>query len=294
MSAVPAAYLGVVLIWATTPLAIKWSGEGPGFLFGVTGRMVIGAVLAIGLARLSGVRVWGRSGALPAYAAAGLGIFGAMLASYWAAQRIPSGWISVLFGLSPILTGLVAPYCLRAPGLTPPRLLGALLGLAGLAVIFGRGGSMATGAPAGIAAVVLAATVHSLSAVCVKRFGKGIPPLAVVSGGLAVATPLFLLSWAAFDGAWPAALPARAAGSILYLGVMGSVVGFSLYYFVLGRVDAAKVALITLVTPVAALLLGHFLNGEPLTAAVWLGAGLVITGLALFEFGDRWRRRRRG
>jgi hypothetical protein len=33
------AYITVVLLWATTPLAIKWSGEGPGFLFGVTGRM---------------------------------------------------------------------------------------------------------------------------------------------------------------------------------------------------------------------------------------------------------------
>ncbi|HLF97561.1 MAG TPA: EamA family transporter, partial [Methylococcaceae bacterium] len=40
---VPLAYIGVILLWATTPLAIKWSGEGPGFLFGVTGRMAIGA-----------------------------------------------------------------------------------------------------------------------------------------------------------------------------------------------------------------------------------------------------------
>ena len=293
MTAVPAAYLGVILIWATTPLAIKWSGEGPGFLFGVTGRMVIGALLAAALARLSGVRVWGRAGATPAYLAAGLGIFGAMLASYWAAQQIPSGWISVVFGLSPILTGLIAPYCLRAAGLTPLRLLGAALGLAGLAVIFGRGGSAGPMAPYGVAAVVLAAAVHSVSAVCVKRFGRGVPPLAVVTGGLTVAAPMLLLAWALFDGVWPAALPMRAAGSILYLGVVGSVVGFSLYYFVLGRVDASKVALITLITPVAALLLGHFLNGEPLTASIWLGAGLVIAGLVLFEYGDRRRLRGR-
>ncbi len=40
-------YIAVILIWSTTPLAIKWSGEGSGFLFGVTGRMVLGAVLAL-------------------------------------------------------------------------------------------------------------------------------------------------------------------------------------------------------------------------------------------------------
>lgn len=55
---VPAAYLGVVLIWGTTPLAIKWSGEGVGYLFGVTGRMVIGVVLALVLVYLMRLQVW--------------------------------------------------------------------------------------------------------------------------------------------------------------------------------------------------------------------------------------------
>ncbi|MGZ8928379.1 MAG: EamA family transporter, partial [Methylobacter sp.] len=41
---IPLAYISVILLWSTTPLAIKWSGEGSGYLFGVTGRMVIGTV----------------------------------------------------------------------------------------------------------------------------------------------------------------------------------------------------------------------------------------------------------
>lgn len=49
---VPAAYLGVILIWSTTPLTIKWSGEGVGFLFGVTGRMALGAALCVALIKL--------------------------------------------------------------------------------------------------------------------------------------------------------------------------------------------------------------------------------------------------
>jgi drug/metabolite transporter (DMT)-like permease len=44
---VPAAYLGVVLIWSTTPLAVKWSGEGPGFLFGALGRMGLATLLCL-------------------------------------------------------------------------------------------------------------------------------------------------------------------------------------------------------------------------------------------------------
>src|SRR3990172_6352317 len=48
---VSAAYIGVIVIWSTTPLAIKWSSEGGGFLFGVTGRMLLGAVLCYALIR---------------------------------------------------------------------------------------------------------------------------------------------------------------------------------------------------------------------------------------------------
>lgn len=286
---VPAAYLGVILIWATTPLTIKWSGEGPGFLFGVAGRMAVGALLAIAVAHLMRVKVW-RSSALAAYMAAGLGIFGAMLCTYWAAQFIPSGWISVVFGLTPVLTGVVASFCLGKGGITPLRLIGMALGLAGLAVIFVRGHAVDPTVLYGVAGVVVAVLIHSTSAVCVKRMSTGVPALAMVTGGLSVAAPLFAVTWALFDGAWPGELPVRSAGSILYLAVIGSVVGFALYFYVLSRVDATKVALITLITPIAALLLGHFMNGEALTASVWLGAGLVLVGLAVFEFGERWLR----
>ncbi|HID49904.1 MAG TPA: EamA family transporter, partial [Chromatiales bacterium] len=44
---VPAAYVGIIIVWSTTPLAIKWSGEGAGFLFGVSARMLLGAVVCL-------------------------------------------------------------------------------------------------------------------------------------------------------------------------------------------------------------------------------------------------------
>ena len=51
---VPSAYLGVILIWSTTPLAILWSSQEVGFVFGVSSRMLIGAVLALIIAALMG------------------------------------------------------------------------------------------------------------------------------------------------------------------------------------------------------------------------------------------------
>jgi drug/metabolite transporter (DMT)-like permease len=51
-------------------------------------------------------------------------------------------------------------------------------------------------------------------------------------------------------------------------------------------VEATRVALITLITPVIALLLGHILNGEPLQAEVWVGTTAILSGLLLFEYGQ--------
>jgi len=66
------AFVIVILIWSTTPIAIKWSGEGPGFLFGVTARMVIGVTLMLLLAYIKRTPVpWHRQ-AVYTYLAAGL------------------------------------------------------------------------------------------------------------------------------------------------------------------------------------------------------------------------------
>jgi len=286
---VPAAYLGVILIWTTTPLAIQWSGEGCHFLFGLLGRMSIGACLCMVLSLLLRVPLACGREALQIYLVNGVGIWGGMSCVYWGARHIPSGWIAVIFGLTPVLTGALATLVLREKGLTPPRLAGMGLGLVGLATIFGQGAGHGPQAVRAIGAIVLAALIQSVCSVWLKRLGTGLPALAVTGGGLWVATALLSATWMLVGGEWPVQVPARAAWSILYLGIGGSTAGFVLYIYVLQRLEATKVALITLVTPVSALLLGHALNGEPLSAAIGWGAAAILSGLLLVQFGDRWR-----
>lgn len=120
----------------------------------------------------------------------------------------------------------------------------------------------------------------------IKRHAGAIPSLSVTSGALLIATPLFFLTWLAFDHHLPAELPVRAVASIVYLGIIGSVVGFTLYFYLLKHVSAHGTALVTLVTPVFALLLGAFVNHEHLGARVWAGAALVLSGLALHQWGE--------
>jgi len=287
---VPSAYLGVILIWSTTPLAILWSSEEVGFVFGVTSRMLIGAVLALIVATLlSSGLVWHRNARL-AYMAAGLGIFGGMICAYWSSQFIPSGWISVIFGLSPIATALMARIWLTAEPLTSARLFGMFLGFCGLAVMFGSSLELDGQAALGVLGMLVSVILHCASAVWIKRIDAGVPAIVLTSGGLLFAAPLFLLTWLFAGAELPQEISTRSLAAIGYLALLGSVLGFALYYYVLSKVDATRVALLTLVTPICALGLGNVLNNEPLSMNIVAGSLLILSGLATFEFSSQANR----
>lgn len=284
---VPAAYFGVVLIWTTTPLAVKWSTEGVGFLFGVSSRMTLALILVLLLSLMLGQRLPWQRAARQTYIAAGVGMYTAMLSLYWGAQHIPSGWISVIFGTSPIMTGALAAVLLQERGLSAARVIGALLGVAGLGVIFSNGVSSGPVSLYGALAVLLATLCYSASLVAVKRIAADVDALGMVTGSLLIAVPLYLLTWFILDGHWPVLIPVRTGLAIGYLGVIGSVIGFMLFYYVLKYLEATRTALITLITPVTALGLGHILNGEALSTQIIMGAGLVIGGLLIYEYGQQ-------
>jgi drug/metabolite transporter (DMT)-like permease len=280
---VPAAYTGVIMIWATTPLAIKWSGESVGFLFGVSARMLIGlVVIAVLMLLLRRPLSWNRQ-AMMAYAGVAMAIYGAMTLVYWGAQFIPSGLVSVLFGLTPVVTGLIAGLWLGERVFTPYKVTGIALGLMGLGLIFGLDFNTEGQGLLGLLAVVLAVIVHAFSVVWVKKADAQVSALELTAGGLLLANVLFLLTWTASGESLPVAVPDKALWSIVYLGVFGSVLGFVLFYYALKRLQASTMALLTLITPVLALMLGRVLNNESIGFVTYMGSGMILLGLVLYQ-----------
>jgi len=82
----------------------------------------------------------------------------------------------------------------------------------------------------------------------------------------------------------PEQWPLRTLWSIVYLGVMGSVVGFVSYYYVLSKLSPSTVALATLVTPVSALLLGKWFNHEIISFSIFSGTLFIMLGLIIHQF----------
>jgi drug/metabolite transporter (DMT)-like permease len=196
--------------------------------------------------------------------------------------------ISVMFGLSPLITSLGAMWWLKEEAFTLTKLAGMLLGLAGLVLVFQGGLNLGGGAVHSLFALFIAVVLQSLGLVLIKKIGDDSPPLATTLGSLLVALPLFFATWIVADGHMPVEFPERAVAATVYLGLFGSVLGFALYYYMIKNMDAAHIALITLITPVMALLLGHGLNSEEVLPHVWIGTAFILLGLSLHRWGGLW------
>ena len=285
---VPLAYLVVVLIWSTTPLAIKWSGEEVGFLFAVTARMALALVLSLFIVTLLRKKLPWHKDAIKVYLAIGLSLYCTMLVVYWSAQFLPSGFISVLFGLTPFFTGLMAALWLKEKSFTPFRIIGMLVGFSGLFIIFGQGLNVGPHTAYGIAGILLGVFLHSASTVLIKKINTELPVFTANTGGLSIAVVLYFISWLAMGGRLPLVVPQYTAASIVYLGSIGSVVGAVLFYYALRHLEASKMALLTVITPVTALMIGQIFNHEPVSQNTVIGTSLILFGLILYQWADEW------
>lgn len=286
---VPAAFLSVVLIWSTTPLGIVWSSESVHPTMAVLLRMLIALTLGCLILLVTRIRLPGSRAAIKLYAVSSIGIVGGMLLSYFAARFIASGTMSLIFGLSPLLSGLMAQKLLGEDKFGPTKLFALALAFIGLGIVCSSKLSLDSNSWIGLILVLTAVSLFSLSGVLIKTVKINIHPIASTVGALMFSTPIFALAWLIFDGTLPIETwQEKSLWSILYLGIFGSLIGFISYFYVLQNLKASTVALVTLITPVFAMMLGAALNGEVITKALVIGASFVISGLGLYQFGDKW------
>ena len=246
--------------------------------------MAIGLLALLALLRVMKIELPWHARARRVYLISGTTLYIAMSFVYWAAQHIPSGWISVVFGLSPIFTSVLASMILKDQRLSGMRLTGMSIGFMGLIVVFVESISISTMTMFGIAATVISAASQSVGSVLIKQQQPDFHPMAITAGSIVIALPLFILN-CVLAGGWPETIPLRSALSILYLGLVGSAIGFPLYFYLLKNLAPERVAIVTLITPVTALMLGVIFNGEAISSKVVIGTLFILTGLAIYEYG---------
>jgi drug/metabolite transporter (DMT)-like permease len=208
---------------------------------------------------------------------------------FWGEQRISSGLAAVLQSTFPAFGLVIAHFYLPAERITPTRVFGVLMGVAGIVIIFSDQLTIAgKAALLGSMALVLSAFFGSYGNVLVKAYGTQIDPFILAAGQMICGFPPLLFLGIATEGNpirfhWtPMAFVALA-----YLVVVGSVIAFTLFYWLVRHMDVTNTMLIALVTPVIAVVLGMIVLHEQLNWRLFVGAACIISGIGLIVLRKR-------
>lgn len=203
----------------------------------------------------------------------------------FAALSITAGLSSIVNATTPLWTAVVAFVWLRQ-GLTGWRMLGLVIGFAGVAFLAWDKASFKPGADhagnAGLWAMLacLGATLcYGLAANATKRYLTGASPLAVATGSQFAAALLLAVPAASL---WPAQMPgALAWSSALGLAVLCTAVAYILYFRLMSRVGPTNAVSVTFLIPLFAILWGALFLQEAVTAQMVAGGAIVLVGIAL-------------
>jgi drug/metabolite transporter (DMT)-like permease len=278
------AWVALSIIWGSTWLAIKVGLRDLPPLWFVAIRFVVAATVLFGIC-LGRFRL--RPSRRDEYlflAATGVLMFSINYGLlFWGEEQISSGLASVLQATIPIFGLLFAHLYLPAERLRWTKLVGALVGLAGVALICWKvldvQGSLAV---RGGLAIIGGAVACAYANVLTKLRGGGFAPAALAAWQmLCGVVPLLVLACWEEGSPWALHWSLVAVGCLLYLALVGSALAFLLYYWLMQRVAVTKLQTLSLITPPLAVVFGWLAGGEELSRWTLAGGAFVLTGVGL-------------
>jgi drug/metabolite transporter (DMT)-like permease len=206
---------------------------------------------------------------------------------YWGEQHISSGLTAVLFGIYPFSVALFSYFFLPAEKLNASKITGIVLGFLGVFVIFANDLHMNdTEAVWGMAAVVASAVMQAYSVIVIKKEAHHVSPFVTLLVPTAISSVLLLVSSLALENFSAVSFTPGAVFSIFYLAIIGSIVTFVSYFWLLKHMEAVILALSAFITPIIAVAVGVYLNNETISSQMAIGAGCVLSGIIIANLAE--------
>jgi drug/metabolite transporter (DMT)-like permease len=280
------AFAAIYVLWGSTYLAIRIAVQLVPPLFAAGVRFFFAGTLLYAVMRFCGrPRPTGKewTSLLTLGSLMFVVTYGAI---FWAEKYVPSGLTSVLEATLPLMTIALEVFVFRQQRFRWTLLIPIAVGFAGVLLLLLRNPQHIPILPC--AAILIGGAAWSLGAVLTRSLplpkSKGITAGAEMMFGGAI-----LLILSAFAGEmhpFPH-VSAKAAGALLYLVIAGSLIGFSAFVWLLGRMPATRVASHAYINPVVAVALGYFFAGEVITTRMLLGTALIVSSVALILIKDK-------
>lgn len=205
---------------------------------------------------------------------------------FWGQQYLDSGYASILNATTPIWGVIVAHFMTSDEKATPARIVGVLVGMAGIIVMVGPDAmkGLSNNLLAQIACIV-STLFYSFAAIYGRRLSQTqMTPMVVATGQTAMAALFMLPVVLLFDQPWAMAMPrmdSTLAG--ITLALFSSALAYILYFRLIDRAGASNAQLVAFLMPILAVILGIAFLGESLSGGQIAGAALIAVGLVILD-----------
>ncbi|MDQ1602763.1 MAG: hypothetical protein QOE01_608 [Actinomycetota bacterium] len=276
-------FAAMCVIWGIPYLLIKVAVDelSPATL--VLGRTAVGAalLLPIALARGQVLPLLSRWRPLLVFAAVEICLPWLLLGH--AEQRLSSSLTGLLLAAVPMVSAVLVRFGPDSDRLDARRLLGLLVGLAGVAALVGF--EVGSGDVLSVVALALVAVAYAVGPLVLSRHLSDLPGLGVIAVSLSVAALAYLPAGIAeAPSRWPSG---KVVLSVLGLAVICTAIAFLVFFELIAEVGPARSTVITYVNPAVALLLGVVVLNESFGVATAVGFVLVLAGSVLATSRNR-------
>jgi drug/metabolite transporter (DMT)-like permease len=272
------------LVWGGSYFFAKVAVEDIGPLTVVFGRVALAAIILTVVMRLRSISFPSDRAAWEPFV-----VMGAINSAvpytliFWGETRISSGLAAILTALVPMFTVIVAHFATADEHITPGKLAGIFLGIAGVAVILGDDLGDLGGSLVAKLAVIAAAISYAFSGVYGRRL-RGTSPVVLAWGQMCAASVLLLPLVVFVDRPWATATwHLDAVLSVIALAVFSTALAYMLFFRLLANIGATNTSLVTFLIPISSLLLGYVFLDETFGAVQILGMVLIAAGMATID-----------
>jgi drug/metabolite transporter (DMT)-like permease len=269
-------------LWGFQQVTVKWIAADVPLVMQAALRSIIAVLLLLAWARLRGVALWERDATARAGIVAGLLFAGEFVFIYAGLAHTNASRMSIFIYLAPPLTALGLHFFVRSERLGPRQWAGVLLAFAGIVVAFAEGFGSGAGTWVGdlcgvVAAVLWAATTVVIRATALAR-ASATKTLLYQLGVSALVLPLASL---ALGEKGVTALTPLVVASLAYQGAVVAFASYLAWFWLLTRYLAARLSVLSFLTPMFGMLSGVVFLSEPLSAAFVAAALAVAAGIVL-------------
>jgi drug/metabolite transporter (DMT)-like permease len=274
--------LALTALWGFQQVAIKLTAPDVSLVMQAGLRSLIATALLLAWAQWRGTPLFAKDGTLAAGIAAGLLFGGEFIFIYGGLEYTAASRMVVFIYLAPVLTALGLHWLVPGEKLSRAQWTGVLVAFAGIALAFGEAFAAARGTLLGDAFGMIAALLWAATTVLVRATSLARASAAkTLFYQLAVSAPMLLAaSWLMGERGVVAVTP-LAVASLAYQAVIVAFASYLVWFWLLTRYLAARLAVFSFLSPLFGVLFGVTILGEPLRpafagAALLVGAGIVL------------------